>query len=160
LFAWAIKKGYLEQNPAQYLRPDKEDNVRDEILDPRQFETLQEYSPSYLKPINYVAYITGMREGEILRLTWEKIDLQGGFIRLQAEDTKTREGRTIPLTFSTELLGLFKNLFKVRSLHSSQLFLREGHPIRCMRGAFKTTVERQVFTGFDFMIFGIQPSPT
>lgn len=153
MFAWAIKKGYLEKNPAQYLRPDKEDNVRDEILEPEQFAALQECSPSYLQPINYVAYRTGMRGGEILKLTWEKIDLKNGFIRLQAEDTKTREGRTIPLTFSLELLDLFKNLFKVRSLHSSQVFLRHGQPIRCVRGAFKTACDKAKIEGFRFHDF-------
>jgi len=153
LFAWAIKKGYLEQNPAQYLRPDKEDNVRDEILEREQFAALQECSPSYLQPINYVAYLTGMRGGEILKLTWEKVDLKSGFIRLQAKDTKTREGRTIPLTFSPELLDLFKNLFKVRSLHSSQVFLRRGQPIRCVREAFKAACRKAGIQGFRFHDF-------
>ncbi len=137
LFGWAIKKGYLEQNPAHYMRPEKENNVWDEILAPEQFAALQKHSPSYLQSINYVAYLTGMRGGEILNLTWEKVDLKGGFIRLHAEDTKTRDGRTIPLTFSSQLLDLFKDLFKVRSLHSSHVFLRHGKPIRCVREAFK-----------------------
>ncbi len=153
MFAWAIKKGYLERNPAQYLRPDKEDNVRDEILEPEQFAALQKCSPSYLKPINYVAYLTGMRGGEILKLTWEKVDLKNGFIRLRADDTKTREGRTIPLTFSTDLLDLFKSLFKVRSLHSSQVFLRHGQPIRCVREAFKTACGNARIEGFRFHDF-------
>ena len=153
LFGWAVKKGYLEKNPAQYLRPDKEDNVRDEILEQDQFAALQECSPSYLQPINYVAYITGMRGGEILKLTWDKVDLKKGFIRLQAEDTKTREGRTIPLTFSPELLDLFKDLYKVRSLHSSQVFLRQGKPIRCVREAFKGACLRAGIHGFRFHDF-------
>jgi integrase len=153
LFTWGVKKGYLEQNPTRFLRQDKENNVRDEILDPEQFQALQKNSPPYLQPINYVAYITGMREGEILGLTWEKIDLKGGFIRLQAEDTKTHEGRAIPLTFSPDLLDLFKNLFKIRSLHSSRIFLRDGHPIRCMRQAFKVACLKAGIHGFRFHDF-------
>jgi integrase len=153
LFTWGVKKEFLQYNPARFLRPERENNLRDEILDPGQFAKLQACSPSYLQPINYVAYITGMREGEILGLTWEKVDLKGGFIRLQAEDTKTREGRTIPLNFSMELLDLFKNLFKVRSLHSSQVFLRKGEPIRCMREAFKTACQDAGIQGFRFHDF-------
>lgn len=109
------KKKFLVRNLFRFLLPDKEHNVRDEILDPRQVEQLQTCSPSYLQPINYVAYMTGMREREILGLTWEKVDLKGGFIRLQAEDTETREGRTIPLNFSMELSDLLKRLHKVCS---------------------------------------------
>ena len=47
--------------------------------------------PILFATINYVAYLTGMRGGEILKLTWEKVDLKSGFIRLKAEDTKTRK---------------------------------------------------------------------
>ena len=109
------KKKFLVRNLFRFLLPDKEHNVRDEILDPRQVEQLQTCSPSYLQATNYVAYMTGMREREILGLTWEKVDLKGGFIRLQAEDTETREGRTIPLNFSMELSDLLKRLHKVCS---------------------------------------------
>ena len=38
-----------------------------------------------------------MRPGEILGLTWGQVDLQEGFIRLSPEDTKTNEGRLVPL---------------------------------------------------------------
>jgi len=38
-----------------------------------------------------------MREGEILKLRWDRVDRKSGFIRLRAEDTKTSEGRSIPI---------------------------------------------------------------
>jgi integrase len=44
------------------------------------------------------AYETGMRAGEIIKLTWDKVDLKTSFIRLTAEDTKTNEKRAIPLS--------------------------------------------------------------
>ena len=37
-------------------------------------------------------YHSGMRRGEFLGLTWEGVDLKGGFIRLNGADTKTSEG--------------------------------------------------------------------
>ena len=58
---------------------------------------LLDHSPDYLIPIIKVAYHTGMRRGEILRLSWDKVDLKEGFIRLKPEDTKTNEGRHVPL---------------------------------------------------------------
>src|ERR1043166_3084926 len=39
-----------------------------------------------------------MRAGEIIKLTWDKVDFKTGFIRLAAEDTKTNEKRAIPLS--------------------------------------------------------------
>jgi integrase len=44
-----------------------------------------------------VAYHTGMREGEIRSLRWDQIDLKAGTIHLKSCDTKTDEGRLIPL---------------------------------------------------------------
>jgi len=94
-----------------------------------------------------------MREGEIINLTWVKVDLKAGFIRLQAEDIKTREDRTIPLNFSMELWDILKNLYKVRSLHSSGVFLWKAHPIRCMREAFKTACQDAGIQEFRFHDF-------
>jgi integrase len=49
-----------------------------------------------------------MRPGEILGLTWGQVDLKEGFIRLSPEDTKTNEGRLIPL--DEELLEMFGDM--------------------------------------------------
>jgi len=57
-----------------------------------------------------VAYQAGMRQGEILRLTWDRVDFKVKVIRLQAEDTKTNEGRLVPLT--PELTDLLRACIK------------------------------------------------
>jgi integrase len=41
---------------------------------------------------------SGMRKGEILNLTWDRVDLKAGLLRVRPEDTNTREGRPIPMT--------------------------------------------------------------
>jgi integrase len=81
--------------------------------------------PTYLKPIVKLAYHAGMRKSEILNLTWEKVDLKKGFIRLKAEDTKTREPRSVPP--SPELVEMFKAM--PRGLPGVRVFMREGKPI-------------------------------
>ena len=86
-----------------------------EILEPAQFEVLQAHSAAYLRPINLVAYATGMRWGEIVRLTWDKVDLRGGFIRPKGKDTKSGEGRLIPLDVFPGLREMFKEIHKVRA---------------------------------------------
>jgi hypothetical protein len=96
----ALDHPYLDRNPARAVWKETEDNVWDEILEPAQFEELQAHSAAYLGPINLVAYATGMRWGEIIHLTWDKVDLKSGFIRLKGKDTKSGEGRLIPLMCS------------------------------------------------------------
>ena len=45
-----------------------------------------------------VAYYTGMRKDEIRSLRWDQVDLKMGAIRLKSSDTKTDEGRVIPMS--------------------------------------------------------------
>jgi integrase len=72
-------------------------NARDRILSPEEFDRLLAGAAPHLKAIISMAYYTGMRLGEILPLTWEKIDFKARVIRLEAQDTKDKEPRTIPI---------------------------------------------------------------
>jgi len=150
MFTWGTRRGYLENNPARFLQQEPEDNVRDEILEPDQYISLQDHTEEWLQPINQTAYYTAMREGEILYLTWPKVDLKKGFIRLTAEDTKTKEGRIIPLTFTPALLQLFRDLFKNRPLHTDRVFLRNNQPIGCIRSGFERARTKAGITNFRF----------
>ncbi len=135
------------------MRQEEEDNVRDKILDPEQFDLLQAVCPDYLQSINLVAYQTGMRRGEILDLTWDRVDLKGGFIRLKGADTKTKHGRIIPLSLSGELPHLFRKLQEVRVLRDSHVFLHNDKPIRCFKDAFRRACLQVGIEGFRFHDF-------
>jgi len=52
----------------------------------------------WLESIIVIAVETGMRRSEILSLTWEQVDLERRFIRLEVGKTKNGEGRRIPLS--------------------------------------------------------------
>jgi integrase len=158
MFSWAcgtarklpLAHPYLDKNPARAVWKETEDNVRDEILEPAQFEELQAHSASYLGPINLVAYATGMRWGEIVNLTWDKVDLKGGFIRLKGKDTKSGEGRLIPLDVFPGLREMFKELHKTRALHEQHVFLHDGQPVRSLKGAFQAACKGAGVTNFRF----------
>ena len=158
VFSWAcgtarklpLARPLLEKNPAKSVWKETEDNVRDEILDPAQFEALQAHSAEYLRPIILVAYATGMRLSEILGLTWNKADLKGGFIRLKGEDTKSGDGRLIPLDLFPGLRNMFKELYKARMLHQQHVFLHNGQPVLSLKGAFKAACNGAGNTNFRF----------
>jgi integrase len=151
IFSWAVHKNRMDRNPLQHLKQEREDNVRDEILEPVQFDALQQHAPNYLRSINLVAYQTAMRRGEILELTWDKVDEKKGFIRLSAEDTKTDEGRIVPL--SPELRATFAELRRTRALHEKHVFLREGQSVADFRRAFATACKLAGIEGFRFHDF-------
>ena len=63
----------------------------------KQDEKLLECLASPLREITLVAFYLGMRQKEILELSWNQIDLLKNLIRLKGEDTKTGFKRRIPL---------------------------------------------------------------
>jgi len=131
----------------------KGSDVRDVILSPDQFDRLMDELPIHLKPIVATAYFTGMRRGEILNLTWESVDLVNKTITLEAEVTKDREKRIIPIC--DELYQYLKDI--PRAIHTNHVFLYRGAPFKDIRtGLRKACVEagvpygRNVKGGFIF----------
>jgi integrase len=92
-----LKGGVPTENPVSAVEFLEEHNIRDRVLTPEEFARMLEILPDYLKPVLQCAYHTGMRKGEILGLTWDRVDLKAGFIRLKGIDTKTGEARSIPI---------------------------------------------------------------
>lgn len=74
MFSLAVGEGWIARNPVSLVNFAKENNARDRVLDPEEFELLQAQSATHLQAINLSAYQTGMRLGEILGLTWDRVD--------------------------------------------------------------------------------------
>jgi integrase len=101
-----LKGGVPATNPMAMVSLERERNERDRVLTPEEFARLYQAGEDWLKPMLLVAYQTGMRKGEIRSLRWDQLDLKRGTIRLRSTDTKTDEGRVIPL--NQALTSVFK----------------------------------------------------
>jgi integrase len=77
------------ENPISSVEFFAEHHIRDRVLTAEEFQRMLDASLEYLKPILHCAYHTGMRLGEILELTWDRVDLKAGFIRLMDTRGKT-----------------------------------------------------------------------
>ena len=104
-------------------------NARDKVLTADQFETLMAAAPIHTRLILATAFYTGMRLGEILPLTWDRVDLQDRVISLEAEDTKDEEPRVIPIC--DDLFSILKSI--PRAIHDKHVFLYKGKPIEDIR---------------------------
>jgi integrase len=109
-------------------------NARNRILSKDEFEDLLVNSPQHIKGIVATGYYTGMREGEILNLTWDKADLKNRLIQLEPEDTKDKEARAIPII--DDLHGILKSI--PRAIHDPHVFLYKGRPIKSINRALRT----------------------
>jgi integrase len=94
---WGV---YLVANPIRSVRLPKENPGRERRLLPGEEERLliecRAARAPFLEAAVIVAIETGMRQSEILRLRWDKIDLERRVAVLP--DTKNGESRAVPLT--------------------------------------------------------------
>jgi integrase len=75
----------------------QEHNVRQGFFTEEEFKVLRGVLPDHVKVPLILAYWTGMRAGEILKLKWDQLDLERGLLRLEPGTTKNNQGRHIPL---------------------------------------------------------------
>jgi len=97
IFSRAIKNGRLRDNPVSHVSMLKEDNKRDRVLTPDEFQAYMNEAPGWFRPFALLACFTGMRASEALSLSWEQVDLRAGWITLKGENVKTGESRAVPL---------------------------------------------------------------
>ena len=109
-------------------------NARDRVLSKDEYELLLEKSPKHLKHILTIGFWTGMRKGEIINLTWDKVNMKEMFIQLEAEDTKERKSKTIPL--SNEVFKMLKAI--PRHIQNNLVFTYYGKSIG---GDFSTSLK-------------------
>src|SRR4030043_49282 len=114
----------LKVNLIPYIPMMKESNVRKGFFEYGEYLAIREALPEYRKPIVTFAYHSGWRKAEILNLTWERVDLEQGTVRLDPGDTKNEEGRT--LYMNEELLNEIDNLQGNRHLGCPYQGLQKG----------------------------------
>lgn len=112
LFHWMEKEGYVNGSVTREIRyPRKKDNISDKTITGGQLGILLDAHKRvqrpkipkgqkrglhvWFKPLVALGFYSGMRRGEIVRLTWDKVDLEGGFIGVT--DTKPGRERVVPV---------------------------------------------------------------
>lgn len=122
-------------------------NARDKVLTPEEFNTLLSHAPQHLKGILAMGYYAGMRRGEILNLTWNKVDLRNRVILLEPEDTKDNEARNIPIC--DELYSILtKETGQMirRADDDSHVFLFRGKPVKGVKTSLVTACNKAGIT--------------
>jgi integrase len=100
LFSFAKSQRYL---PADWNEMEsvplwkvKEEEV--EIFTPEEMTLLLALAPANLVPFLSIGAFAGLRSAEIERLDWAKVDLESGYITVDASIAKTNSRRLVPIT--------------------------------------------------------------
>ncbi|MEI6306399.1 MAG: site-specific integrase, partial [Deltaproteobacteria bacterium] len=127
----------------------QEDNTRLRFLSAEEVNRLIAVCSPQLKPIITMAVNTGMRKGEILGLTWDKVDLKHGFIILDDGAVKTGRGRQIPI--NGLLMVALKAAFVKRRLDVPFVFpAPSGGAYVAINAPFKTACRKAGIKDFHF----------
>jgi integrase len=117
-------------------------DVRDRILNKNEFEALKKHSSGHTYGTIMMGYYTGMRKGEILNLTWDKVKLQTRMIHLEPEDTKDKERRNIPICDELfEMLVSLPNRIQ-KTDNDNHVFQFHGKPVGDIRTGLKKACDK------------------
>jgi len=143
-FNRAKRLGLLKENPACLVKLPKVNNVLVRYLTPHQETTLLSHLPENHRPVVLTAVNTGLRQGELLRLTWADIDWNVGVLTIH--ETKAGECRRVPM--NSTVVGLLSDL-KVSSKANptDRVFPFDA---RYVRRTFKEAVKDAGLTPFRF----------
>ena len=132
------------QTPPKVINPPhiamlKESNVRKGFFEYGEYVKLLAALPEHLKPVLTAAYMTGMRRGELLDITWDQVSLEEGKITLDADNTKTGESRIIYLTGELyQAIAYQHELMKQKFPDCRYVFFLAGHKIKYCRKSWMT----------------------
>jgi integrase len=126
--------------------PRAEEDLENRILSPQEYIRLLAHCPAHIKPIVKLAYHTGMRQGEILNLTWGQVEVKEGFIKLEAWNTITSAPHLVPLT--REPVEMFKAM--PRGFPAVKVFTYAGRQIGAIKTALKPACKRAGIEDFTF----------
>lgn len=118
-FNVAVKEWeWVKDNPFIKVSAEKLPQPRVRYLTREEFDRLYQICDDWLKTIIQIAVHTGMRQDNILSLTWQQVDLNRGIITL--EHTKNGERLGLPMNYTVK--NLLKELNKVRHINSPYIF--------------------------------------
>jgi len=124
------KEGKVPAVP--YIEMLREANPRKGFVTVEQFDRLYKILPERLRTVLALGFYRGLRVGEIRKLQWPDIDFDAAVIRLATGETKSDQGRIIPL--NTELLAALRRLHQ--SSNSPFVFGTNGKPLSSFRRAW------------------------
>lgn len=152
VFSYGIKEcGWILENPCFRVTKLKESRGRDRVLSQEECDVLlracDKSRNKHLLPIVLIAISTGMRQGEILGLTWPCLDFERQTITLK----ETKNGRPRTVSLIGQAHEILRERYLTRSLHTPYVFpSRKRFGNICIRKAWNEALKRAGITDLRF----------
>jgi integrase len=151
IFSLAITHKVVGVNPCLEVKKYREENERTRYLLPEEEARLVAQcvgERAHLRPLLVLAINTGMRRGEILKLSWRHVDFERNLIRVSSDITKTGRPRELPM--NSEVRNL---LLEIRPAHSDGPVIpspKTGKGIVDFKRAFRGACDKAQIEGLHF----------
>ena len=131
-----VEMRLIDANPARFVTNlSEKSGERQVYLSLSDFEEIVDGLTLWLEPIVQTAFYTGMRQGEILSLRRSQVQLSKRMIVLAPESVKEAQWKRVPIHL--DLIPIFVDVLKVRSLQSDYVFLSESGDAPVSRHSIK-----------------------
>ncbi len=123
VFSMAIKWGIVSDNPCRNVKRLKEVS-RDRYITHQEFWRICKIAPHHIKNIIQFAYLTGMRQADILKLKHTDLHTNGIFVKIN------KTGNKILIEWSPRLRALVRRISRIKSRHKSEFLFnnKNGKP--------------------------------
>lgn len=128
--------GMITAVPMLASRNDKKKKTRGWIT-PEQWTKLYAELPKHMKPMAEFAIETGLRQANVLGLTWARVDIERKLVWVEAEDAKGDKALPVPLS-----KGALRVLTEQKGQHDEFVFTYRGKPIKEIKTAFQAACIR------------------
>jgi integrase len=133
---------WIDKAPHIRLLPEPSRRVR--YLSPEQARALLEQLPEHLRHAAIFALSTGLRAGNVLRLTWDQVDLDRRICLFDADQMKN--GEDFRISLNDDALHI---LHVRRHKHPEYCFTYHGKPFKCFSTkAWHNALERAGIENF------------
>ncbi|AMU96594.1 hypothetical protein AOA14_18510 [Sphingopyxis terrae subsp. terrae NBRC 15098] len=118
--------------------------VRVRWITEEQAETLLKELPAHQREVVVFALATGLRQGNVLDLTWDRVNLARRIATIEHGDTKNGEALGVPLNDLAAAV-----LMRQQGKHESHVFTFRGNPLRSANTrAWRKALRRAEITNF------------
>ena len=129
----------LIENVPRFKLPNETSRARSGTIDGEQFAAILSHMKRPAQRYTIALYETAMRLNEPMKLTWNKVDLKAGLIRLAPEDVKEKYPRRTPISWELRqvLEEIREEQRKIPNLGGYVFTRKNGQAITSIRTAFE-----------------------
>jgi integrase len=110
-FEFAVLRGYAIENPVAKTSRVKGGDADFGTLTPVEIAAMLTEADGKVVAAIALSAFAGLRDAEVGRMTWDRIDLKGGYVKVDAAIAKTASRRLIPISKNLRLwLSPYRNL--------------------------------------------------